>query len=112
MSKVIDRKSKIILLIVIFVGIGLFFINAYRDYSLKDSEITTAQVIDVTDVSYRGIISYAYWVNGKKYTGKTPIKLSENRKYNNSYLKIIDDLKIKYAVNFPWISEIIDERVK
>jgi len=108
-----DKKIGLIILsimIVIFIYIKIK--EVYIENQLEDSKITYAIVTNVGVISYRGLIDYEYSVDGNQYSGGKTIKLPEDRNLSDEELEKINDLKIKYAINSPWLSEIIDDRIK
>jgi hypothetical protein len=109
----LDRKGlKILIPIIIILAIFLITLDFYKKQKLKKASYTTAIVTDVGVISYRGIIDYEYKIDGNSYLGSQSIKLPEYRKLSDEELEKIDDLKIKYSIESPWISKIIDERIK
>jgi len=108
-----DRKRlKVLIPIVFMVGLSGVLFMLYKKHKLKDAKTTTAIVVDVGASSSYDVIDYKYKVEYKEYFGSQSIRNEEFRRLSNVKLEKINNLKIRYSIDSPWISEIIDVRIK
>jgi hypothetical protein len=91
---------------------GLFIRECYEVHMLKRFAVTEAMVIHVWSVGCSGQISYKYFVDGIEYLDDKSITHPSVRRINDQELLEINDLKIKYAIEEPSITEIWDDRIK
>jgi len=108
-----DRKGlKVLIPIVFMIGLSGVLFMLYKKHKLNNADTITAKVVDVGSQSSYGVIDYKYKVEYKEYFGSQSIRSEEFRRLSNVKLEKINNLKIKYSIDSPWISEIIDERIK
>ena len=107
----LDKKTKILILILSIIAMILISAELYTKSELKNSEKTEAKVLKVGITGPGTLVTYEYTVKGIEYKRKKTIGLPEYRKLSNEELLKIEDLKIKYSVDSPFLSEIIDERI-
>jgi hypothetical protein len=106
------KRLKILIPIVFIVGLSGVLFMLYKKHKLKNANTTTAIVVSVGAQSSYDVIHYKYKVEYKAYSGSESIRSEERRMVSSEELEQIKGLKIKYSIDSPWISEIIDERIK
>ena len=84
----------------------------FENKKLENYDVTVAVVTKVGTVGHSTYVTYKYHVLGLSYENEQVVNHSSVRSYSDEELEIIKNLKIKYSIEAPWISKIIDDRVK